>query len=242
MEPFQQTWLAHGRIPADDLTLFTGNGGSGKTETAVGLCISVAQRLGDWLGCVVEEGCVLFLSCEEPEENIRDRICRICKHRGIDPDTITYLHFHFPDLESTWLATTDRTGHITNTPLMLQLEKWIAEHRPRLVVIDSIAAVFDGEAIARRQVRAFLAMLRKIAREHGVAIVLLDHHSVRGMADGSGTANSVDWRNSVRAMLHLSDVARRSGWEGAAIWMASQCRGEEMIAAQIVVRKSFVEL
>jgi hypothetical protein len=37
-------------------------------------------------------------------------------------------------------------------------------------------------------------------------------------------------------------VARRSGWEGAAIWMASQCRGEEMIAAQIVVRKSFVEL
>ncbi|MGY4430775.1 transposase [Bradyrhizobium sp. F1.13.1] len=38
------------------------------------------------------------------------------------------------------------------------------------------------------------------------------------------------------------DVARRSGWEGAAIWMASQCRGEVMIAAQIVVRKSFVEL
>jgi hypothetical protein len=29
---------------------------------------------------------------------------------------------------------------------------------------------------------------------------------VRGMADGSGTANSVDWRNSVRAMLHLSDA------------------------------------
>jgi hypothetical protein len=26
------------------------------------------------------------------------------------------------------------------------------------------------------------------------------------MVDGSGTANSVDWRNSVRAMLHLSDA------------------------------------
>ncbi|MET4754764.1 hypothetical protein, partial [Bradyrhizobium sp. RT11b] len=31
-------------------------------------------------------------------------------------------------------------------------------------------------------------------------------------------------------------VARRSGWEGAANWMASQCRGEVMIAAQIVAR------
>jgi RecA-family ATPase len=48
-------------------------------------------------------------------------------------------------------------------------------------------------------------MLRKLARTHGIAIVLLDHPSVRGMTDGSGTANSVDWRNSVRAMLHLSD-------------------------------------
>ena len=72
-------------------------------------------------------------------------------------------------------------------------------------MIDSVAAVFDGEAMARRQVRAFLAILRKIARQHDVAILLHDHPSVRGMNDGTGTANSVDWRNSVRSMLHLSD-------------------------------------
>jgi RecA-family ATPase len=44
------------------------------------------------------------------------------------------------------------------------------------------------------------------SRENATAIVLLDHPSVRGMADGSGTANSVDWRKSVRAMVHLSDA------------------------------------
>jgi RecA-family ATPase len=113
---------------------------------------------------------------------------------------------HFPDLEATWLVTADRLGKITRTALLQQVEVWISAHRPILVFIDSIAAVFDGEAIARRQVRSFLAMLRKIARENATAIVLLDHPSVRGMADGSGTANSVDWRNSVRAMLHLSDA------------------------------------
>jgi RecA-family ATPase len=148
---------------------------------------------------------VLFLSCEEPEGNIRDRIERICKHRGIDPHAIDNLHLHFPDLDVTWLVTTDRAGKVTKTALFAQVEAWIAVHRPRLVVIDSIAAVFDGEAIARRQVRSFLAMLRKVAREYDTAIVLLDHPSVRGMSDGSGTANSVDWRNSVRSMLHLSD-------------------------------------
>ena len=205
-EPLEQRWLAAARIPCGDLTLYSGNGGAGKTETAVQLLVSVAAGLGDWLGCVVETGPALFLSCEEPEANVRDRIERICKHRHIDPHAIENLHLHFPDLEATWLATADRLGKVTKTALLLQIQAWICAHRPILVVIDSIAAVFDGEAVARRQVRSFLAMLRKIARGNATAILLLDHPSVRGMADGSGTANSVDWRNSVRAMLHLSDA------------------------------------
>src|SRR5262249_17385546 len=147
------------------------------------------------LGCTIENGVALLLSCEEPEHNIRDRVERICKHRSIDPYDLPNLHMVFPDLEETWLVHAGKDGRLTRAPLLDWLEAWIREHKPRLVVIDSIAAVFDGEAIARRQVRAFLAMLRKIARENDTAIVLLDHPSVRGMSDGSGTANSVDWRN-----------------------------------------------
>jgi RecA-family ATPase len=169
------------------------------------LLIYVAAALVDWLGCTIESGLALFLSCEEPEHNIRDRVERICKHRDIDPHGLTDLHLVFPELDATWLANAGKDGRLTKAPLMDWLEAWIRQHKPRLVVIDSIAAVFDGDAIQRRQVRAFLAMLRKIAREHDVAIVLLDHPSVRGMADGTGTANSVDWRNSVRSMLHLSE-------------------------------------
>jgi RecA-family ATPase len=205
IERHQQAFLASGRIPCGDLTILTGNGGSGKTEIAVQLLIYVAAALADWLGCTIESGLALFLSCEEPEHNIRDRVERICKHRSIDPDGMTSLHLVFPELDATWLAHAGKDGRLTRAPLLDWLEAWIRQHRPRLVVIDSIAAVFDGDAIARRQVRAFLAMLRKIARECDVAIVLLDHPSVRGMADGTGTANSVDWRNSVRSMLHLSD-------------------------------------
>ena len=204
-EPLKQEFLASARIPCGDLTILSGNGGSGKTEIAVQLLVYVAAGLADWLGSTIENGAALFLSCEEPEPNIRDRIERICKHRDIDPHTINDLHLLFPELDATWLAHVGRDNRLTRAPLMDWLEGWIKQYSPRLVVIDSIAAVFDGDAIARRQVRAFLAMLRKIARETGVAIMLLDHPSVRGMADGSGTANSVDWRNSVRSLLHLSD-------------------------------------
>jgi RecA-family ATPase len=204
-EPQPQRWLASGRIPCGDLTIGAGNGGSGKTEIFMQLLINVAAGQPDWLGCTIDKGLVLFLSCEEPEENIRERAERICKHRSIVPHSLADLHMVFPDLEQTWLAHAQRDGRLARAPLLDWLEAWMAKHRPRLVVIDSIAAVFDGDAIARRQVRAFLAMLRKLARDHDTAIVLLDHPSVRGMADGTGTANSVDWRNSVRSMLHLSD-------------------------------------
>lgn len=206
-EPQPQQWLVTGRIPMNDLTLYSGNGGSGKTETAIQLAVAVAAELGDWLGAVVDfYGGVLVLSCEEPEDNIRDRVERIAKSRGLDPYALDKLHLHFPDLEATALGSANmRTGKLEKTGLLLQLELWMAQYQPVLVVIDSIAAVFDGDAIARRQVRQFLAMLRKLAKEFETAIVLLDHPSVRGMADGSGTANSVDWRNSVRSMLHLSD-------------------------------------
>jgi RecA-family ATPase len=203
-EPAPQRWLASARVPLGDLTILAGDGGSGKTEIATELLVSVAGGLGDWLGSVLEEtGPALFVSCEEPEENIRDRVERICKNREIDPYAIDDLHLHFPELDATWLGVADRAGRISKTPLLIAIEGWIKQYAPRLIVIDSVAAVFDGVAFDRRQVRAFLAMLRKVAREHAVAIVLLDHPSVRGMADGSGTANSVDWRNSVRSMLHL---------------------------------------
>lgn len=204
-EPEEQRWLANGRVPSGDLTILSGNGGSGKTEIISQLLVYVAAELQDWLGCLIENGGALVLSCEEPEHNIRDRVERICRHRGIDPYNLPNLHMLFPDLENTWLVHANKDGRLSRAPLLDWLETWIRNNKPRLVVIDNIAAVFDGEAIARRQVRAFLAMLRKIAREHDVAVVLLDHPSVRGMADGSGTANSVDWRNSVRSMLHLSD-------------------------------------
>ena len=205
----EERWLAHGRLLSGDITILSGNGGSGKTEIATALLVSVAAGLGDWLGCVAEIGPALFISCEESEANIRNRVERLCRHRGIDPFTaLNDLHLYFPDLDSTWLCAADRAGKITKTPLLSQIDVWIALHKPALVVIDSVAAVFDGDAINRRQVRSFLAMLRMVARNYDTAILLLDHPSVRGMADSSGTANSVDWRNSVRGMMYLSDPPR----------------------------------
>ena len=199
----EKKWLAFHRIPAGDVTLLSADGGSGKTEIAVQLMIAVGHGLGDWCGCCVESGTAMMLSAEEDEEDIWGRHDRFCKARGITETATDKIYFHFPDLDATWLVTINRDGNIVPTELFQKLIRWINEHHPVLVVIDANVAVFAGEHIQRFQVRSFVAMLRKIARDSGAAILLLDHPSVRGMNDGSGSAGSVDWSNAVRSRMYL---------------------------------------
>jgi RecA-family ATPase len=79
----------------------------------------------------------------------------------------------------------------------------VAQIKPALLIVDSVAAVFGGNQNDRGQVRTFVSMFRRLARDAGSAILLLDHPSLSGMTNGSGRAGSVDWHNATRARLHL---------------------------------------
>lgn len=196
-------WLAFNRIPAGDVTILSSDGGGGKTTIALQLCVAVERGLGDWLGTTVESGPVLFFSAEEDEPEIRRRIERICRGRGVDPHIANRLHLHFPDLEQSLMATAGKAS-LTFTDLFLAFVATVEQLKPALVVIDAVAAVFGGDHRDRAQVRAFMSSFRKLAMRTGAAIVLLDHPSVSGMSEGSGRAGSVDWNNTVRSRLYMS--------------------------------------
>jgi hypothetical protein len=92
-EPIKQRWLAHMRIPSGDLTIGAGNGGAGKTEIFMQLVIAVAAMLGDWLGCVVECGTALFLSCEEPDHERIEAIAQRLRRKLRANQTNTLVKF-----------------------------------------------------------------------------------------------------------------------------------------------------
>jgi AAA domain len=142
LEPMR--WLATNRIPTADVTILSGDGGGGKTTVALQLAVAVEQDLGDWLGTVCETGPVIFFSGEEPEAEMRRRLHRAARKRGIDPSNLDSLHFHFADPDACLLGTSRRDGTMAPTALFASLAAAALDIRPALIVVDSIAATFGG--------------------------------------------------------------------------------------------------
>jgi RecA-family ATPase len=200
-------WLATNRIPAGDATILSGDGGGGKTTVALQLAVAVEQDLGEWLGTTCEAGPVIFFSGEEPEHEMRRRLDRVARHRGLEAADIEGLHFHFANPDGCLLGIARPNGPIAPTPLFEALRSAALKIRPALVVVDSIAATFGGNQNDRVHARSFVGMFRTLAREADCAVLLLDHPSLSGLTNGTGRGGSMDWQNATRARLHLETIA-----------------------------------
>jgi RecA-family ATPase len=207
-------WLALHRIPAGDVTILSGDGGGGKTTIALQLAVLVASSLGDWLGTTCEAGPVLFFSAEEPEEEIRRRVDRIARNRGLDPDEIENLHLHFPKLAECTLGTGTPNQPIAPTQVFKSLKATAKKIMPALIIVDSNAATLGGNYVDRVHARTFVSMFRELAQDVKCAVLLLDHPSAAGLTNGTGRAGNMDWQNSVRAFLYLRKLDNDDGSTG----------------------------
>jgi RecA-family ATPase len=212
LEPMR--WLATNRIPAGDVTILSGDGGGGKTTVALQLAVSVERGLGDWLGTTCEAGPVIFFSGEEPKDEMRRRLQRVARKRGLEPADLAGLHFHFADPDACLLGVARKDGTMAPAPLFTSLAAATRDIRPALIVVDSIAATFGGNQNDRVHARTFVGLFRTLARQTGCAILLLDHPSLSGITSGTGRGGSMDWQNATRARLHLETVEGDDGSTG----------------------------
>lgn len=203
--PAPVRWVVRDKIPRGDVSTLDGDGGLGKTMAATQLAAALARGDSAWLGCEVgEQGVVVFLSVEEPEPEMHRRTYRIAARGRFNLSELANLHFWFPpNVGDCLLAAQTRAGTIEPTPLFRSIAARIIEMRPALVVVDNIAAVYGGDQNHRGMVRVFINLWRGLAHSSGAAILLLNHPSLSGLTAGTGRGGSMDWRNAVRAALHL---------------------------------------
>ncbi|HEY2527778.1 MAG TPA: AAA family ATPase [Xanthobacteraceae bacterium] len=186
------------------VTLLSGEGSIGKSLLLMQL--SGATALGkDWIGTRPAQGPVLYLSCEEDDDEVRRRTEAVAVHfSAVRQDLIEYglrvLSFAGRD---SILGQPDRDGIIRPTPLFDRLRRDALQLRPKLIVLDTVADIFGGKENDRAQTRQFVTMQRGLAIDTGSAVVIVAHPSLTGIATDTGLSGSTGWHNSVRARMYL---------------------------------------
>lgn len=200
----QREWLVHDLIPQKTVTLFSGDGGTGKSLVSLQLAVSVAAMLA-WLGKGVSGGRVIYMSAEDDDDELHRRLDDILRASNRTYDDIEGLTLRSLAGEDALLAV-DTQIALMQSELFKELDARAADEAPTLIVIDTLADVYPANENDRAKVRQFIGILRGLALKHECAVLLLGHPSLTGLNSGSGTSGSTAWNNSVRSRLYLSRI------------------------------------
>ncbi|WP_425050752.1 AAA family ATPase [Psychromarinibacter sp. S121] len=203
-------WLVDGLVPDKTVTLFSGDGGTGKSLLALQLAVAVVAGTG-WIGKAVSNGGAIFLSAEDDDDELHRRTDDILRAEGRSYDDLSGLTLRSLAGEDALLAVETKIA-LTKSELFAELDARAADEAPALIVIDTLADVYPANENDRAKVRQFVGILRGLAIKRRCAVVLLGHPSLTGLSSGSGASGSTAWNNSVRSRLYLSRIAD-SGFE-----------------------------
>lgn len=199
-------FIVEGLIPDRTTTMMSAKGGSGKSTVAGQLGVGVSTT-GNWLGLPTERGPVVFLSAEDELDELHRRLAAIADAEGLNIAECRDLHFVPLAGQDAVLGAPDKkSGLIRETLIWRQLCDLVDEIQPKLVIIDTLADVFGGNEIVRAEARQFVGMLNGLAIENNLAVVLLAHPSLNGIANGTGSSGSTAWEASVRSRLYMDSI------------------------------------
>lgn len=155
-----RAYVVKGLIAAGQVGCIFGQPGAGKSVVAPHLAYAVAQGRRAF-GQRTKPGAVFYV-CAEDEAGMRQRVAALRKRHGAAPD------FHLVAGVSNLLA--DATGDLH------RLQQLVEEHRPALIVVDTLAAAAPGlDENASGEMSRVVEAMHALAR-HGAAVLLV-HHS-----------------------------------------------------------------
>lgn len=233
--------IVEGLVADEEVTLLGGHGGIGKSFLAMQLACAVATGR-EVLYHDTRRCRVLYYSAEDGSKRLTRRLRTLVEHEGFDAQLLrqNLCVLDASEVEPLYGETVKQEEGKRATFVKLlgpradfrNLQKMVEKFGADLVVIDGASDTFDGNEIARREVRAFVKMLRQVHPARPVAVLLnvhIDRSSARGFnTNDDGYAGSAAWHNSCRRRLFLQQEVRREFDEDT--------RQVTMVPADIVLR------
>ena len=201
-------WLVRDWLPDYRVGLFTGEGGRGKSRIAIQLAACIAAGDYDWLPgggpkmtITNPENAVYWTSEDETDEAHRrlDAIRSETQAHKLNGEIGDRLHvIDGASGGPLWAPAASGSRHTSTMGELTAAGAWLREyaehHRPRLLVIDPLAAAFACNENDRGLVRAFMSDWDRWARETECAVMFIAHPP-KSDTEYSG---STDWRAAAR--------------------------------------------
>ena len=208
-----RAWHVRDLIPGRTVTVLSGDGGVGKSLLAMQLAVATVAGK-PWIGTSPETGPGVYVSAEDDLDELHRRLADIAIGLGVELAELGGLHIvPLAGRDAVMGAPDGKSGVIKKTAVYDALQRIVARAKPRLVIIDTLADAFAGNENDRSHARQFIGLLRGLAIEHNLAVLLLSHPSLTGMGSGSGLSGSTAWNNSVRSRLYLERIKSEDGRE-----------------------------
>lgn len=213
--------IAEGLVADEEVTLLGGHGGVGKGFLALQTACAVA--LGEpILGCATRRCRVLYYSAEDGRKRLTRRLRRVTEMFDYNAERLR-ANLRVLDASETEPLYGERLEPSPDGRRFAKmmgpsadfenLRRMVEEFDPQLVIIDGASDTFDGNEIARREVRAFIKMLRRVHPNRNVGVLLIvhiDRSSARGYStNDDGYAGSAQWHNSCRRRVFLQHQVKK---------------------------------
>jgi hypothetical protein len=179
----RRPWIARGYLMRGSLTVISGAGAAGKSS------LMIAWSAALTVGCAFRhlrargQVRVATYNVEDDEHEQKRRFSAMFKRLGLDASAFgDRLAILGPRGIGTLLTVARDGSVVLNTMVMDDLETFVAEFRPDVLILDPFVELHGAEENDNTAVRAVLARFRAMAHEHDMAIVLL-HHSRKGYGE-----------------------------------------------------------
>lgn len=204
-------------MPIGEVTLLSADGGTGKSQFALALAVSVA--LGDsFFGePILRRMPVAYLSYEDSREKLHWRLDRACwaAQRSVANCTGNLDLYDGTKMPGTWFARNESLGLNTTTLDYDAMRLHLLETGAKLIVIDGASDVFSGNENDRAAVKGFIRSLRAITPDDGACLLVahVDKASAQKGKSSLGYSGSTGWNNSVRARWYMYRETEGEGEE-----------------------------
>lgn len=198
-------------VEQGSVALLAGEGGAGKSFVALNAGIAVAAG-GRFYGKTAMAGRAVCLFCEDSDGAIHVRLTRMCDALGIRMEDLAGRLLALSLVDDPVERRTLWQDRRPTSRLEVLEAELAAIPDLRLLALDNVTHLFNGDEISRQEVGGFLIALTAMARRLGIGIILI-HHASKSQ-DGSSlrmASGSTAWVAQCRA---AAELRKASGEEG----------------------------